>query len=419
MRFFLYSINYSPELTGIGKYNGDLIPALSKREVETYTLTAQPYYPNWQIDENYKNCWSTEYPESGTVFRCPLYVPSKPTTLKRLLHLCSFALTSCFKLMTLIRLKPDVLFLVQPTLFCAPFALVYCKLTGAKSVMHIQDFEVDAMLGLGMSSNALVKRVAHKCESWLMRRFDAVSTISYSMVENAIVKGVEREKVFFFPNWSDTGFVTPDVCGEAIKRELGLSDYKKIVLYSGNIGQKQGLEIVLDAAQSFSDSQEIHFVVIGSGSYRVELESLAKQLNLKNITFLDLQPWERVPEILAMADVHLVVQKKGAADAVLPSKLTNILSAGGHALVTAEENTELGLLANKHPGIFTLVEPENSSAFTQSLECMLNSSLRGTNQVARDYALNNLAKDEVINRFIKDLHDICAVEAKQDKETIG
>ncbi|KXJ55895.1 MAG: hypothetical protein AXW15_14515 [Neptuniibacter sp. Phe_28] len=90
-----------------------------------------------------------------------------------------------------------------------------------------------------------------------------------------------------------------------------------------------------------------------------------------------------------------------------------------NALVTAEENTELGLLANKHPGIFTLVEPENSSAFTQSLECMLNSSLRGTNQVARDYALNNLAKDEVINRFIKDLHDICAVEAKQDKETIG
>jgi colanic acid biosynthesis glycosyl transferase WcaI len=275
------------------------------------------------------------------------------------------------------------------------------------------------MFGLGLGSEGFLKIFARKCEFFLMKRFDVISTISYSMMKNAKEKGIDEDKILFFPNWSDTAFVTPDVNGDKIKEELGLSGYEKIVLYSGNIGQKQGLEGFVEAAASFINNPSVHFLIIGSGSYRSELEKLANQQQLTNITFLDLQPWERVPEILAMADVHLVVQKKGAADAVLPSKLTNILSAGGHALVTAEENTELGLLANKHPGIFTLVEPENSSAFTQSLECMLNSSLRGTNQVARDYALNNLAKDEVINRFIKDLHDICAVEAKQDKETIG
>lgn len=419
MKALIYSLNYSPELTGIGKYNGELAPFLAGQGIDTTVVTAPPYYPEWEVKSGHKNSWATDYQSGVTIYRCPLYVPKKLSTIKRIAHLCSFAVSSAWRLITLYKTKPDVVFLVQPTLFCAPITLIYCKFAGAKSVMHIQDYEVDAMFGLGMGSEGTVQKIARKCESWLMQRFDAISTISYSMMDNAKRKGVNEEKIHFFPNWSDTDFVTPAVNGDKIKEELGLSGFEKVVLYSGNIGQKQGLEVVIDAAASFRENPSVHFLIIGSGSYRSELEKLANDQQLKNITFLDLQPWERVPEILAMADVHLVVQKKGAADAVLPSKLTNILSAGGHALVTAEADTELGLLSNNYPGIFTLVEPEDTSAFTKALQGMLDNNVVGTNQIARDYAVNNLAKDEVINRFIKDLHDICAVEAQKDKETIG
>lgn len=407
MKFLLYSLNHSPELTGIGKYNGELIPALTKRGVDTCTLTAQPYYPDWKVDANYKNRWSTEYPESGTIYRCPLYVPSKVTTLKRLLHLSSFAVTSALRLATLFKLKPDVLFLVQPTLFCAPFALLYCKLTGAKSVIHIQDFEVDAMFGLGMGDEGFIQRIVRSTESWLLKRFDVVSSISLSMLENAAKKGVAEDKLLFFPNWSDTDLVTPDVDGSELREQWGYTAEDKVVLYSGNIGQKQGLEIVLDAAESFKNRPEVKFLIIGSGAYSETLQTMAFERCLDNICFKPLQPWEDVPKVLSMADVHLVVQKSGAADAVLPSKLTNILSAGGHALVTADNHTELGKIADKYPGIYTCVEPENSDVFIEGLERCLALDTKQANMTARNYSVENLNIDKVIDRFVKDLEGLC------------
>ena len=410
--FFLYSINYSPELTGIGKYNGELVHALSERGVETTTLTAQPYYPDWQIHKGFNNCWSTEYNESGTVFRCPLYVPSRVTTLKRVLHLSSFAFSSALKLVSLIRLKPDVLFLVQPTLFCAPFALLYCKLVGAKSVIHIQDYEVDAMFGLGMGSSGRLSRVAKALESWLLKRFDVVSSISYSMLENAVAKGVSEGKLMFFPNWSDTDFVTPDVDGSELRALWGYTPEDRVVLYSGNIGQKQGLEIVLDAAESMKERPEVKFLIIGNGAYSETLQSMARERGLTNLSFKPLQPWADVPKVLSMADVHLVVQKSGAADAVLPSKLTNILSAGGYALITAESQTELGKIAGKYPGIYCCVEPENLSAFLVGLESCLAMNAYEPNMVARNYAVENLNRDKIIDRFVKDLEGLCEANLK-------
>lgn len=408
MKFILYSLNYAPELTGIGKYNGELAPFLAEQGITTHVITAPPYYPEWKLHPGYTNGWSTVSAAPNLiVYRCPLYVPKRVSTIKRLLHLFSFAISSAVTLFSMLSKKPDFVFVIQPTLFCTPAALLFCKVTGAKSLLHIQDFEVDAMFGLGMAGkDGFVKSIIRKTESWLLRRFDCVSSISYSMLDNARKKGVDSNKLLFFPNWADTQFVTPDVDGTAIKAELGFASHEKIVLYSGNIGQKQGLEVVIEAANSFKNAPDVRFVIIGSGAYKATLQSLATQQGLTNISFLPLQPWEKVPYILAMADVHLVVQKRGAADAVLPSKLTNILSAGGHALVTAEANTELGLLANRYPGIYTLVEPESSAAFISALQSLLAQDLTSTNNVARDYAVENLARDKVINRFVQDLHNL-------------
>lgn len=99
-------------------------------------------------------------------------------------------------------------------------------------------------------------------------------------------------------------------------------------------------------------------------------------------------------------------KKKGVADAVLPSKLTNILAAGGHALVTAEENTELGKIAAIYPGIYTLVEPEAPSVFIDALKQLLATDTKATNQIARHYAVENINKDKVIGRFIQNLEQI-------------
>ncbi|WP_415897578.1 WcaI family glycosyltransferase [Neptuniibacter sp. QD57_21] len=415
MEFLLYSLNYKPELTGIGKYNGDLAQYLVDKKANVTVMTAPPYYPEWKVHEGFSNKFSAVNDSGVQILRSPLYVPKSVSTLKRLLHLSSFALSSGMRLLSNLRLKPHVVFLVQPTLFCAPITLLYCKLTGALSVMHIQDFEVDAMFGLGMGKQGLFQRVARYVESWLLQRFDVVSSISFSMLENARSKGVEEQKLLFFPNWSDTEFITPEVDGSSIRNDWGYFQDDKVILYSGNIGQKQGLEVVLDAAKHFQSDPKVKFLIIGSGAYADTLKMMASNMGLQNLQFKPLQPWEDIPAILSMADVHLVVQKKGAADAVLPSKLTNILSVGGHALVTAELHTELGKISEKYRNIYTLVEPENSKAFINALAQLITLDTRIPNLTARKYAIDNLNKDQVIDRFISDLY----LHLEKNSEKLG
>lgn len=415
MKISLVSLNYSPELTGIGKYNGEMCPWLTQQGETVKVLCAPPYYPEWQIHEGFTGGWYSVSEQDGVqVTRCPLYVPKTPTTLKRLLHLASFSISSSLALFKGIFKKPEVVIVVEPTLFVVPSVLLFCKVTGAKSVLHIQDYEVDAMFGLGMGgkSGGLISRFAFAMERWLMKRFDAVSTISYSMMDKAREKGVSDDQLIFFPNWSDTDFVSPAVDGSALRHSWGVKESEKVVLYAGNIGAKQGLELVIEAAKRYISRTEVKFFVVGAGAYVNQLQALSDGAGLTNITFKPLQAWEDVPAMLSMADVHLVIQRKGAADAVLPSKLTNILSAGGNAVVTAESDTELGRLAEQYPGIYTCVEPEDIDAFCEGLDVELGKT--GTNTVARKYAEENLNKDAILSRFRENLLNLVGKEITEN-----
>lgn len=405
MDIILLSLNYHPELTGIGKYNGEMCQLIAGKGNKISALVAPPYYPEWKVAKPYKSFWFKRETVNGvSVVRCPLYIPSKVTFLKRILHLFSFSLSSSIALIAKItKNKPDLIILVQPTLFCAPITLLLSKLFRIKTILHIQDFEVDAMFGLGMVSDGKIARFVRRTESWLMKKFDVVSSISYSMLENAERKGVDKSKLLFFPNWADTSFVTPDTDGSALREEWGFTETDKVVLYAGNIGLKQGLEIVIEAAKSFEDNKQIKFIFVGAGAYVDTLKELANASDLKNVYFKPLQDWENVPAMLSMADVHLVVQKKGAADAVLPSKLTNILSAGGHVLVTAEASTELGKIEQANPDIYTRVEPENTKEFVVGLKTVLATDTRKPNMIARNYALKNLDINNIIERFVSDI----------------
>ena len=405
MKILVYGINYSPELTGIGKYTGEMVEWMARQGHEVRVITAPPYYPEWQVDEHYSSWRYRREEGAATVWRCPLYVPKQPSTLKRLIHLGSFALSSFFPLMAQRRWKPDRIIGVVPTLFCTPGMRLLGKLSGARTLLHIQDYEVDAMLGLGMAGKGKggkVAKLASAFERSSLHNVDYVSTISRSMMNKAQEKGVAAEKVIFFPNWSEVARFRDVTAVEAaaLREQLGLPESKKIILYSGNIGEKQGLENVIDAAEKLRD-QPWQFVIVGQGGGKARLQKLAQERGLQNITFLPLQPYEALPALLKMADCHLVVQKRGAADAVLPSKLTNILAVGGNAVITAEAHTELGQLCDTQPGIAVCVEPESVPALVAGIEQALN--MPKENAIARDYAERTLEKENVLNQFIADI----------------
>ncbi|AUY40856.1 colanic acid biosynthesis fucosyltransferase WcaI [Leclercia adecarboxylata] len=405
MKILVYGINYSPELTGIGKYTGEMVEWMARQGHEVRVITAPPYYPEWQVGKHYSSWRYRREEGAATVWRCPLYVPKQPSTLKRLIHLGSFALSSFFPLMAQRRWKPDRIIGVVPTLFCTPGMRLLGKLSGARTLLHIQDYEVDAMLGLGMAGKGKggkVARLASAFERSGLHNVDYVSTISRSMMNKAQEKGVAAKKVIFFPNWSEVARfrdVAPaDVA--ALRAQLGLAEAHKIVLYSGNIGEKQGLENVIDAAAALSD-KPWQFVIVGQGGGKARLEKMARERGLQNIQFFPLQSYDALPALLKMADCHLVVQKRGAADAVLPSKLTNILAVGGNAVITAEAHTELGQLCTSLPGIAVCVEPESVPALVAGIEQAL--TMPKENTVARDYAERTIEKENVLSQFIADI----------------
>jgi colanic acid biosynthesis glycosyl transferase WcaI len=398
MKILVYGLNYAPEATGIGKYTGEMAEWLALQGHDVRVVTAPPYYPMWKVQNSYRNWYSRVYLNGVDVIRCPLYVPSGDVTVsKRLLHLMSFAISSSLVLFCSLFWRPKLVINIVPALFTTPAALVFSKLSGAKLVLHIQDFESDAMFGLGMAELGVVAKVC----AWLERRIlgwtDKVTTISQAMMANAVAKGANKDNITFFPNWSEVERFKSVENVREYKTALGLPINKKIVLYSGNVGRKQGLEVVIEAAELSRDRVDIHYVICGDGSAKSGLEKDALSKKLKNIEFLPLQPYENLPQLLALADVHLVIQNPGVADAVLPSKLTNILAVGGNSVITANMGTELGLLVEQYPGIATIVEPQSVSALIEGIIHAV--SMPRPNLVAAGYATKSLDKDHVLRQF--------------------
>lgn len=410
MKILIYGLNFSPELTGVGKYTGDMAAWLANQGHDIRVITAPPYYPEWRIANGY-SAWGSEEEISGvSVFRTPLWVPASPTTVKRLLHLISFAIGSIPQLFRQLTWRPNIIVCIAPSFFCAPSSLLFASLSGCRSWLHIQDFEIDAMFGLGMiNSRGLLASCAFAVERLILRRFNRVSSISRSMCDRLISKGVATQNAVLFPNWVDTEYIRPRL-GQSLYRQLWcFNPADKVVLYSGNLGKKQGLEIILEASKALSNQKDLFFVIVGEGAHKETLLAAAQEMGLKNVLFYPLQPYQSMPELLKLADLHLVIQKRGAADAVMPSKLTGILAAGGHAVITADACTELGRLVESNPGIATLIEPENVDALVNAITSFLSRGgpqLLEYNHVARKYSIENLDSHQVLARLEQELQNV-------------
>lgn len=401
MRILINSLNYHPELTGIGKYSGEMAVWLVEKGHEVHVVTAPPYYPQWKILKGYRSgTYSRQMINGVNVWRCPLWVPARPSGVKRIMHLASFALTSLPIMLYHMFKRPDVILVVEPPLFCTPTTLLVSFLCRARSWLHIQDFEVDAAFDLGILSSKCLRKFILKTETWLMCKFDRVSTISDQMLVQLERKGVMLKKQVLFPNWVDIDHIYPVQWPSEFRAQLGLSRSNIVFLYSGNMGEKQGLEIVIQAAKKLRNHLNIRFIMCGQGAAHNRLYNMASDLD--NIQWLPLQPLEKLNELLNVADVHLLPQRAGAADLVMPSKLTGMLASGRPVIATAMEDTQIAKVLESS-GV--IVPPENTELFIKAIVDLANNvekrQLLGEN--SRKYAEENLGKDAVLSKFEQSL----------------
>jgi colanic acid biosynthesis glycosyl transferase WcaI len=412
-KILIYSANFAPEQTGIGKYSGEMAAWLAARGHEVRVVAAPPYYPQWRVDSDYPwRPFRSDLWRGVRIWRAPLWVPKAPRGRARILHLMSFAVTSLPLMLAQVFWRPDVVVTVAPAFVCAPGGWLTARLSGARAWLHLQDFEIDLAFALGLLKNQFMKRVIVKLERWIMRRFDSVSSISGKMVAHLIDKGVAPERTEYFPNWVDVSHVNPALRASLYRAELGIAKDAVVVLFSGSMGGKQGLHVIPEIATVLAARTDIVFIVCGDGVMKPIMEAASAQL--PNLKVLPLQPFERLGELLCLADIHLLPQSAEASDFVLPSKLSGMLASGRPIVSTAHPATELGDVVSQ---CGTIVPAGDACALaTAVLRLAEDASLRAElGRCGRDFAETHFEMHGVLARRFGALEpDTVAVQVAPD-----
>ncbi|QQN72995.1 WcaI family glycosyltransferase [Croceicoccus sp. YJ47] len=402
MKLLLLGINYSPEPVGIGPYSAGFAESMAARGHDVSVIAAQPYYPQWKAHSGHHG-WQSEKQGGVRITRCPHYIPENPSGAKRLLHHSSFALSAIAPAISQAAKRPDIVLAVAPALLSVPVAWLAAKLGGAKLWIHVQDFEVEAAIATGLiDGKSALARMADTVEGRLLQSADRVSTISPQMRDRLAAKGVAPEKIVEMRNWANH-LVDPAAppLGD-YRQEWGVGQ-RKIALYSGNIANKQGLDIVIEAARRLSHRDDLAFVICGEGPNRKRLQALASGLD--HVQFHDLQPAERMGEMLSGAFVHLLPQLADALDLVLPSKLTNMLASGRPVVATAARGTGL---ADEVEGCGIVVPPEDPAALADAIAALADDPARADRlgEEARKRARERWARESIIDAVEREMLDM-------------
>ncbi len=364
MRILVWGINYAPEPTGIAPFNAGLCEWLAGRGHEVEMVTTFPYYPAWRKrPEDRGALYRTERRAGVAVRRCWHFVPSRVTALRRILHEASFLATSLPRVLALRR--ADVLLVVSPPLPLAVPAWLVSRLWRRPYVFHVQDLQPDAAVGLGMLRPGRFTRALYALERFAYRRAAAVSGISAGMLAAFRAKGVPDTRRLSFPNWVADTLPGPATAAErldartAFNARNGLAGEEFLLVYSGNLGVKQGLGVLLDAAAR-TRGAGLRWVVAGDGAGKAGLVQAAAQQGIASVSFLPLQPDAAFAEMLVAADVCVITQQKGTGQFFFPSKLLTALACAKPILAVADASSELARAVAE--GRFGLVAPPDDPA---------------------------------------------------------
>lgn len=395
MKILLWGINYRPESTGIAPYNAEFAEYFASRsDTDIAVVTAFAYYPQWKKSPaDRRRLFRRDEINGVTVYRCGQYVPARVTTLRRILHELSFGITSLLRVLFLPR--ADVYVVVSPPLFLGVCAWIATRLKRSRYVFHVQDLQPGAAVGLGMVKGKGFIRLLYALERFAYRHAAAVSGISAGMIEEFRRKGVTARRRIYFPNWLRNGGGALAMRSGEFRRRFHFSTQTLLAVYSGNLGRKQGIEVLLEAAQKLPASinetavPPVTIVIVGAGAERAALEQRVAHLQLPQLRMLPLLSDEDYALMLADADVGLITQAPGTGRFFFPSKLLSLLQSGLPVVTVADTESELArAVADGGFGINLL--PGNAGALAQTLE-----------QLARDPAQLRALSERVgwVHRF--------------------
>ncbi|MEH1820631.1 MAG: glycosyltransferase family 4 protein [Nostoc sp.] len=412
MHILIYSYNYHPEPIGIAPLMTELAEGLVKRGHQVRVITGMPNYPQRQIYDRYRGkLYVTEQINGVTIQRSYLRIKSKPNLVDRLLLELSFVFTSLPQ--ALRGERPDLILLtVPPLLVCLPATLI-SWLYNCPVVLNVQDILPEAAVRIGLIKNKLMILALEALEKFAYRTAHTISVIADGFVDNLINKDVPVNKIACIPNWVNLNFIRPLPKQNNSWRAIHELDDKFVVLYSGNIALTQGLETVIEAAVRLRHLKEIVFVIAGESQALERLQKHCLTCGADNVLLLPLQPREKLPQMLAAADIGLIVQKCNVISFNMPSKIP-LLLASGRPIVASVPAVGTAAKAIKESGGSIIVKPESADALATAVLDLYNQPELAAKlgREGRKFAVENYSFEQALNRYEELFSNMIAKRAR-------
>lgn len=399
MHILIYSYNYHPEPIGIAPLMTELAEGLVERGHEVRVITGMPNYPQRKIYDGYRGKWYvTEQKNGVTIQRSYLRIKSKPNLVDRLLLELSFVFASLPQ--ALKGKRPDVIILTVPPLLVTMPATLLSWLYNCPVVLNVQDILPEAAVRVGLLKNQKMIQALAVIEKFAYRTAHTISVITDGFSENLVSKGVPVNKIVCIPNWVNVNFIHPLPKENNSWRTAHQLNGKFVVLYSGNIALTQGLETVIEAAVRLRQIKEIVFVIVGESTALQRLQKYCLLNGADNVLLLPLQPRDKLPQMLAAADVGLIVQKRNVISFNMPSKIP-LLLASGRPIVGSVPDTGTAAKAIKLSGGGIVVEPESPDALADAVQDLYTNPALGKKlgKKGRQFAVENYSLEQALDRY--------------------
>ncbi len=370
MNLLILCPHYAPDVAPTGEVMTAIAQALADRGHRLHIVTSLPWYRRHAVEPEWRGrLWRTEHTSWGRITRLHPFPTDKTNIPARAVAFGGFTgMATVAALLT--RTRPDAVMVMSPPLPLGVAGWLAAVTRRAPFVFNIQDVFPDVAVELGAITDRRVIAVASALERFLYRRSDAVTVLSDDLRDNVAgkLRGNRPARVHVIPNFVDTERIAPTDRMNSYREQYGLGD-ATVVMYAGNVGMSQSLDLVVEAARRNQDRSDVRFVINGGGAALDPLKASAAGLD--NLTFVEMQPRERLPEVLAAADLHLVPLKRGLARSSVPSKLYSILAAGRPVLASVDAGTEVAETV-RAAGAGVSVPPEDPDAFCEALTALVD-----------------------------------------------
>ena len=348
------------------------------------------------------------YDGKMTVRRFSLFQEKKNSIVRAARYTLSCLKQFTFALFSSEARQCNIMFISSTPPIQGAMAALVKKFRKMPLVYNLQDIFPDSLVSTGLTQKgSLLWKIGRVIENFTYRNADKIIVISEDFKRNIMAKGVPEEKIEVIYNWVDEQAV------KEVKREdnilfdrYGLDRNKFYVTYCGNIGLTQNMDMLMDVAKELEIEQGIHFVLVGNGAYKEELENIISKRDIKNITLLPFQPYEEISHVFSLGDVGLVISKPGVGENSVPSKTWSIMSASRPVLASFDENELKEIIEKYHCGCFTAAGDKESfkkailSLYGDKEQC----SQLGMN--GRKFVMDNLTREIGTSKYVRVVQEL-------------